>query len=65
MTKHLKHFLKGVGSVMDIAPASNFDRFVPRRTEDEMLRADLNRIGSDMKRVLEAQHVNTPPQLRK
>lgn len=57
MTKHIKNFLRGVGSVIDIAPAPrSSERFVPRDTDAERLRKDFERVGSDMRKAFESQH---------
>ena len=53
MTKKLKHFLRGMGSVMDLSPPPRGDRFASRGTDAERLRADFVRIGKDMQRVFE------------
>ena len=55
MTKHLKNFLYGVGSVLEIAPPARAKRFVNREPEGVVLRRDLQRVGDDMRAVLEAQ----------
>jgi hypothetical protein len=55
MTKQLKHFIKGVGSVVDLAPSPRAPRFIPRDSDSERLRGDFERIGIDMTRVLEMQ----------
>lgn len=55
MTKQLKHFLKGVGSVVDLAPQSRARRFIPQDSDADRLRGDLERIGRDMARALKTQ----------
>ena len=55
MTKQLKHFLKGMGSVVDLAPQSRAKRFIPEDSDADRLRGDLERIGHDMKRALKTQ----------
>lgn len=55
MTEKLKRFLKGMGSVVDLAPPPRASRFIPRDTDSERLRGDFERIGIDMTRVLEMQ----------
>lgn len=52
MTKRLQLFLKGVGSVVDLAPTSRAYRFIPRESDATRLRSDLERIGTDMRRAL-------------
>jgi len=55
MTKRLKHFIKGVGSVVSIAPQANPGRFVQRKPIQDTLQGDLRRVGGDMKRAFDAQ----------
>lgn len=40
MTKHLKNFMRGVGSTVDLASASRRKRFVPRESDADRLRGD-------------------------
>lgn len=49
MTKQLKHILKDVGSMMDIAPSTDYSRFVPKETAEERMRGHWERVG---------QHIN-------
>lgn len=50
MTRHIKQFLRGIGSAIDIAPAPRQRREL-EQTDSERLRGDAERIGSDMWRV--------------
>lgn len=43
MKKFLKNYLKGVGSVIDIAPATDFMRFIPQKTGAERLHEAFSR----------------------
>ncbi|MBK5970078.1 MULTISPECIES: hypothetical protein [Thiorhodovibrio] len=52
MTRHIKQFLRGVGSVIDIAPAPRHRDYF-QESDGERLRADAERIGADMMRVYE------------
>lgn len=57
MSRHIKNFLRGFGSVIDIAPAPTCrDRFVPRDTDAERLRKDFERVGSDMHKAFDSQY---------
>ncbi len=49
MTKRLKYIIKGVGSVMDIAPSTDYSRFVPKETAGERMQGHWERVG---------QHIN-------
>jgi hypothetical protein len=53
MTKHLKNFVKGVGSVLDIAPSEHFSRRIPKGSDADRLQGDLQRIGQDMYRSMD------------
>jgi hypothetical protein len=55
MTKQLKHFIKGLGSVVDLAPTPRASRFVPRESDADRLRGDFERIGIDMTRAWNTQ----------
>ena len=51
MTKRIKAILRGIGRLIDLAPAPRGDRVVPRGTDTERLRADFVRVGEDMRRA--------------
>lgn len=53
MTEHIKHILKGVGSVMDIAPFSDYSHFIPKETPSERMRGHWERTGSYLKCAIE------------
>lgn len=48
MTKHLKSFFKGAGSVMDIAPETDYRRFVPKGTPAERIGRHWVRVGKHL-----------------
>lgn len=48
MTKKIKAVLRGMGSVLDLAPSPSASRFIPQGSDTERLRADFERIGADM-----------------
>lgn len=58
MTKHLKNFMRGVGSTVDLAPASRRERFVPRESDADRLCGDFERIRGDFVKSFEAQRRN-------
>lgn len=51
MTKQLKAFLQGIGSVTQIAPPVRVSPFAHHGTDAERLRADFERISQDMRQV--------------
>jgi hypothetical protein len=58
MAKHLKNFMRGVGSTVDLAPVSRRERFVPRESDADRLRGDFERIRGDFVKSFEAQRRN-------
>ncbi len=60
MNKTLKRFLRGVGSVIDIAPTPDPRRYLPQSSDAEQLRTDLEAIGADMRQIMETErHVRS------
>jgi len=57
MTRHIKRVLRGIGSVIDLAPAQR-EEFVPRDSDMERLRKDFERVGGDMRKIFDAQTQN-------
>ncbi len=53
MNKRLKHILKGVGSVMDIFPATDYSRFVPKESASERMRGHWERTGQHIKGAID------------
>jgi len=52
MTKQLKHILKGVGSIMDISPATDYSRFVPKESASERMKDTWVRTGQQIKSAI-------------
>ena len=48
MTKHLRKFVEGMGSILDIAEEPRVYRHVYRDSDQARLQGDLARIGRDM-----------------
>jgi hypothetical protein len=57
MSRHIKQFLRGVGSAIEIAPAPRA-RHQLDGTDTERLRGDAERIGADMWRAFEQNQPN-------
>lgn len=53
MIKQLKHILKGVGSVMDIAPCADYSRFIPKESANERMRKHWERTGQHIKHAID------------
>ncbi len=46
MTKQLKNFFRGAGSVMDVAPStSSYGRFIPKQSAGERMRGHWSKTG--------------------
>jgi hypothetical protein len=45
MTKAMKNFLKGMGSVVDVAPSKDFSKLVPTASPQERMRGHWTRTG--------------------
>jgi hypothetical protein len=58
MTKHLKNFMRGFGSTVDLAPAPRRERFVPHESHADRLCGDFERIRGDFVKSFEAQRRN-------
>ena len=54
MTENIKHILKGIGSVMDIAPSSDYSHFIPKETPSERMRGHWERTGNHLARAIES-----------
>ena len=52
MTNRIQHILKGVGSVMDITPSTDYSRFVPNETPAERMYGHWNRTGNHIKKAV-------------
>lgn len=53
-------FSRGVGSVLDVAPASRCWRFVPRETFNERLRSDFRRVGGALRYSMDSMKEEKP-----
>lgn len=52
MTRQIKHILKGVGSVLDIAPSTNYSRFVPKEPLDKRMQGHWKRTGRHLQHAI-------------
>ena len=53
MTKHFQNILKGIGSVMDIAPCNDYGRFVPTENIQKRMQGHWERTGNTIKAAAE------------
>jgi hypothetical protein len=44
--------IKGVGSVVDIMPSTDYLRFVPKGTPEERMRATWQRVGNSIRNAM-------------
>jgi hypothetical protein len=51
MNAKAKNFLRGAGSVLDIAPSRDLRRFAPRMSTAERMSGHFNRVGEAMRRA--------------
>ncbi len=53
MPKHLKNIVKGIGSILNIAPVPKTHRYIPQDSDNARLHRDLQKIGQDMYRAFD------------
>jgi hypothetical protein len=53
MTKQFQNILKGIGSVMDIAPSTDYTRFVPKKTATERMQEHWQRTGWHIQQAID------------
>ena len=51
MTKKMKNFLKGVGSVIDVSPTQNYGHLVPKISPQERMRGHWTRAGKAIQKA--------------
>jgi len=49
MAKNIKHVIKGIGSIMDISPSSDYGKYISRATVDKRLQSHFERAGQSIK----------------
>lgn len=54
MNAKAKNFLRGVGSVMDIAPSRDLRQFAPRMSTAERMSGHFSRVGEAMRHACDA-----------
>ncbi len=58
MNKKLILVLKGASSAIDIFPESNFQRFIPKGSDEERLRANWERTGEQLRTAMKEYEQN-------
>lgn len=53
MTKKIKNILRGAGSVMDIAPATNYNQFVPEKNIAKRMEGHWVRTGKNIQKAID------------
>ena len=49
MTEQVRYILKGIGSILDIAPKTNYLRLIPRGTPNERIGRSWERTGHHLR----------------
>ena len=62
MDAKFNNILVGIGSMLVIMPSTDYASFVPRKTSQERLQNNFNRVGSRFYRA--AQQINDAPETR-
>ncbi|MCF8111205.1 MAG: hypothetical protein K9J85_06920 [Desulfobacteraceae bacterium] len=53
MTEKVKNILKGAGSIMDIAPATNYKKYVPQKNTTKRMEGHWRRVGKNIQTAIE------------
>lgn len=61
MTKRMRNFVRGVGSILDIAPKSRAYKHAYTNKDSDRLQDDLERVGRDMCNVIGRTDVKRKP----
>ena len=62
MTERMRTILRGVGSIVDICPAPDYEQWVPKGTPEERLSAVWTRVGEHIRHA--AGEVHNDPATR-
>jgi hypothetical protein len=52
MTKQIKNIIRGVGSLLDVAPSTDYSEFVPKESTAERIHKSWTRTGESIQRSL-------------
>ena len=53
MEKRAKSFLDGMGSILELCPASDYRSFVPTQSSEERMMLHWQRVGSSLRRAMD------------
>jgi len=53
MKKTYRNILEGIGSIFDIMPSTDYSRFVPKDTEEDVMRQAWEQAGDDIQKAFE------------
>jgi hypothetical protein len=53
MTDKIKNMLRGAGSVLDIAPASNYRKYVPEKNPAKRMEGHFARVGKNIQTAID------------
>jgi len=52
MGEQIRVFIRGIGSVLDIAPANDYSEFIPKETTMERLGQSFEKVGNDIRTAM-------------
>jgi len=53
MIKRIQYIFKGIGSIMDITPSTDYNQFIPKETPAERMYGHWKRTGNHIKKAIE------------
>lgn len=53
MVHRIKNILRGVGSIVDINPATNYADFIPRQSQKDRLAGHFIQVGEQLRKGIE------------
>lgn len=65
MKTTIRRYFKAVGSLLDLAPATNYSKIMSSMTDAGSLRRDFEVLGSDFKKSIAGCNANKPAVSRK
>lgn len=52
MTEKVRNMLRGAGSIMDIAPATNYRKYVPEKNISKRMEGHFTRVGKNIQTAM-------------
>ena len=53
MTRQIKNIIRGVGSLLDVAPTTDYSEFIPKESTAERIHKSWTRTGESIQRSLD------------